>query len=80
MLFDETFDFLSHDIQEKVLNNIKNMKEDNTIIVISKNPNFIKEDYVDKVIVLTDNQILACGKHEELIHENSEYKKFFKNL
>ena len=80
MLFDETFDFLSHDINERVLNNIKDMKEDNTIIVVSKNPDFIKESYIDQVIVLTDNQVLTSGKHEELIKENLEYKKFFKNL
>ena len=41
MLFDEVFDFLSKDLSEKILEEIKKLKGENTIIIISKNKNII---------------------------------------
>lgn len=79
MLFDEVFDFLSKDLSEKILEEIKKLKGENTIIIISKNKNIIKDDIVDQVIVLENNKILATGLHQELL-KNHEYKKIFNRL
>lgn len=79
MLFDEVFDFLSKDLSEKILEEIKKLKGENTIIIISKNKNIIKDDIVDQVIVLENNKILATGSHQELL-KNHEYKKIFNRL
>ena len=78
-LFDEVFDFLSKDLSEKILEEIKKLKGENTIIIISKNKNIIKDDIVDQVIVLENNKILATGLHQELL-KNHEYKKIFNRL
>lgn len=79
MLFDEVFDFLSKDLSEKILEEIKKLKGENTIIIISKNKDIIKDDIVDQVIVLENNKILATGLHQELL-KNHDYKKIFNRL
>ena len=55
MLFDETFDYLSHDISVKVLDALKMMISDNTIVVITKNKEIIESDFVNKVIMVENN-------------------------
>lgn len=80
MLFDETFDYLSKDINIKVIDVLKELKQDNTIIVISKNKNLIQEKFVDQILVLNNNKLLTNGVHDELIKNNIEYKKIFKKL
>ena len=80
LLFDETFDYLSHDISETVLKILKSLKDDNTILIISKNKNIIELPYVDQVIMMYENKILAKGLHQELLKTNKEYKKIFNKL
>lgn len=80
MLFDETFDYLSRDITLKILEILKNLKNDNTILVITKNKTIIEADYVDQVILLQDNKVVATGIHENLLKDNSVYKKILKKL
>ncbi len=80
MLFDETFDYLSKDISLKGLEILKSMKEDNTIVVITKNKEIIEADYVDQVIMLDENKIAFTGIHEELLKNDDNYKKILKKL
>lgn len=80
MLFDETFDYLSKDISLKGLEILKSMKEDNTIVVITKNKEIIETDYVDQVIMLDENKIAFTGIHEELLKNDDNYKKILKKL
>ncbi len=80
LLFDETFDFLSHDITENVLNILKEMKKENTILVITKSKSIIELDFVDHIIMLDNNKIVADGEPNKLLKENSLYKKILKKL
>ncbi len=80
MLFDETFDYLSNDISSIILEVIKSMKNDNTILIITKNKKIIEDIAVDKVIMLNKNKILASGLHKDLMTNDVEYKKIFKKL
>lgn len=74
LLFDETFDFLSIDISTKVLNILKNMKEDNTILVISKKKDILELDFVDNIIVMNNNKVILSGTHDDLL-KDKDYKK-----
>ena len=74
LLFDETFDFLSIDISTKVLNILKNMKEDNTILVISKKKDILELDFVDNIIVMDNNKVILSGTHDDLL-KDKDYKK-----
>ncbi len=80
MLFDETFDYLSRDINVHVLDYLKNLKGENTIVIISRNKEIIKADYIDEVIVLDNNKVIGVGNHKNLVKENSNYKKIFDKL
>ncbi|MBQ8892187.1 MAG: ABC transporter ATP-binding protein [Bacilli bacterium] len=80
MLFDETFDFLSKDLANGVLDTLKSLKGDNTILIISKSKSIIEMPIVDNVIMLNENKIVATGIHEELLKSNKEYKKIFNKL
>ena len=80
LLFDETFDFLSVDIANRDLDILRKMKEDNTILVISKKKEIIELECVDNIIALSDHKIIATGAHKELLKENKEYKKIISKL
>ena len=80
LLFDETFDFLSIDISTKVLNILKEMKQDNTILIISKKKEILELDYVDNIIVIDNHKVLITGKHHDLLKENKQYKKIISKL
>ena len=79
LLFDETFDFLSIDISIKILNILKNMKEDNSILVISKRIDIIELEYVDNIIVIDNHKVLLTGTNQELL-KNKEYKTIINKL
>ena len=80
MLFDETFDYLSNDITTIVFKILNALKQDNTILIISKNKNIIEQEMVDQVIMIDNNKVLDVGKHESLLKSNKEYKKIFNKL
>ena len=80
LLFDETFDFLSRDISLKVLNMLKQMRRDNTILLISKKKEILELDYIDQIILLDNHQVMAMGSHNELIDNNKNYKKLINKL
>jgi len=80
LLFDETFDYLSYDIASVVLEILKSLKEDNTILIISKNKSIIEQDFVDQVIMMNNNEVISCGNHKELLKDSKEYKKIFNKL
>ena len=79
MIFDETFDYINNDTKKIILNILCKLKEDTTIIVITKNKKFIEEDIVDQVIVLKNNEVLGIGTHKELL-KNNEYKQIYNKL
>ena len=79
LLFDETFDFLSIDISKKVLNILKEMKQDNTILIISKKKELLELEYIDNIIVIDNHQVLLTGTNQELI-KNKQYKKIISKL
>ena len=80
LLFDETFDFLSSDISTIVLNFLREMKRDNTILVISKKKNILELEFVDNIIVLEQHKVIATGNHKELLKNNKSYKKIISKL
>ncbi len=74
MLFDEIFDFLSKDLSDLILEELKNLKEDNTIIIITKNKNLITSNFVDQIILVDNSKIIATGKYQNLLKQDL-YKK-----
>ena len=77
MLFDEVFDYLSKDISTNILDFLKNLKNENTIIVITKNKNILKDEVVNQIILLDNNKVIGIGLYNDLKDDN---KKIFNNM
>ena len=77
MLFDEVFDYLSKDISTNILAFLKNLKNENTIIVITKNKNILKDEVVNQIILLDNNKVIGIGLYNDLKDDN---KKIFNNM
>ncbi len=64
MLFDESLSVLDKHSSEIVFQLLNKLKEDHTIVIISREKEMMK--YANQVIVLKNNQILTWGTYKEL--------------
>ena len=73
LIFDEVFSLLNKKSAEGIMELLKKLKKDHTIII------FTKEDYIleqsDKVIVIDQNKVASIGCHDELIQTDTLYKE-----
>ena len=77
MLLDESTSSLDYTTEKKILANLKKDKKNSTMIVISHRLSAITD--VDKIIVLNFGKIIEQGTHLELMNEEGEYFKLWKN-
>ena len=75
VIFDDTFSALYNKTEEKVMKNVEELCKGKTCIIISNRISDIKN--TDEIIVLEEGNIVQKGVHEELIHEEGLYKKFY---
>lgn len=78
LLFDETLNAFSKEIDLKLMDYFKNTKGKHTVIIISKEKHVIEE--ADKVIFMEKGKVISSGKHETLLLKDNEYKKYFDEL
>lgn len=75
LIFDDTFSALDNRTSEKLIQNIRELSQGKTCIIISNKISDVK--YSDKIIVLDNGNIVERGTHEELIHNNGIYSEFY---
>lgn len=75
-IFDDTFSALDNRTSQKLLENIEELTEDITCIIISNKISDVKQS--DKIIVLDNGSIVEQGSHDELIKQQGFYYEFFK--
>lgn len=73
LIFDDSFSALDYKTDKEVRDNIKNLLEDKTIIIVAQRIGTIRN--ADKIIVLDDGKVAGVGKHEELLNTCSLYKE-----
>lgn len=71
-IFDEPTSALDAESESVVLEAIKNVSRDKTVILITHRLNLIVD--FDYIYVFSDGEIVGCGTHEELIQQNEFYK------
>ncbi len=71
MLFDESLSVLEKHSSEVVLNLLNKLKENHTIMIISREKEILK--YADQIIVIHDNRIAEVGTHQKLIQNKNIY-------
>lgn len=72
LLFDDITTSLDPDTAKLVPNILKELKEDHTIILITKKPELMK--CADRIIVLDHGKIVGDGKHKNLMETNEIYQ------
>ena len=72
LLLDDITTSLDPDTALLVPKLVNNLKEDHTILMITKKPDLMK--IADRIIVLDNGKIVGDGTHEELIKENEIYQ------
>ena len=72
LLLDDITQSLDPDTALLVPKLIDNLKDDHTILMITKKTELMKQ--ADRIIVLNNGKIVADGKHSELIKTNLEYQ------
>lgn len=75
LIFDDTFSALDNSTSEKLMENIKELSDGKTCIIISNKVSDVK--YSDKIIVLDSGRIVERGTHEELIYNKGIYSQFY---
>ena len=71
LVFDEVTSSLDTLLVEKIKEVFENLKTDHTIIIITHKKDVMK--IADKIIVLSDGEIVGQGTHENLMKENEYY-------
>ena len=63
--------------EEVLLNNIRNLTENKTCIIVSNRISDIK--HCDEIIVLENGEIVERGIHRDLLGLKKKYYEFYKN-
>ncbi|MCF8714966.1 ABC transporter ATP-binding protein [Joostella atrarenae] len=76
-LFDDCLSAVDTETEEQILNNLKNVSEKSTTIIVSHRISSAKN--ADKIIVLEDGEILEQGTHNQLLSEKGYYHELYQN-
>lgn len=75
LIFDDTFSALDNRTSEKLIDNIKELSDEKTCIIISNKVSDVKNS--DKIIVLDNGNIVERGTHDQLVQNNGIYSQFY---
>ncbi len=75
LLFDDCLSAVDTETEEKILNNLKQLTQQTTTLIVSHRISSAKN--ADKIIVLDNGEILEQGTHKELISSNGYYAELY---
>ncbi|MCM5663920.1 ABC transporter ATP-binding protein [Galbibacter mesophilus] len=76
-LFDDCLSAVDTETEEEILNNLKEVSQKSTTIIVSHRISSAKN--ADKIIVLEDGKITEQGTHNQLINQNGYYHELYLN-
>lgn len=71
---------VSRPVARKILKILEGLVKEHTIIMISKDVKLMNRKYIDKVIMFSKGEVIASGKHAELLKNNQKYKELLKKM
>ena len=75
IIFDDTFSALDNKTEKSVLENVRELTEDKTCIIVSNRISDIRD--ATKIIVLKNGNIVETGTHNELLQNKQDYYRFY---
>lgn len=75
-IFDEATSALDNIVQEQIMNGIKNVGLNHTIIIVAHRLSSIINS--DKILVLDRTKVICQGSHKELLKTSKEYQELYK--
>jgi ATP-binding cassette subfamily B protein len=75
LLLDEAFSSVDSETEEKIIENIKNVFGDSTVIIVSHRLATVKK--MELVYFLENQSKIHIGTHEQLMGSNHQYKELF---
>lgn len=76
ILLDEATSSLDNELQDHIMESIKNISSEYTILIIAHRLSTVKD--CDQIIVVDDGLIKGYDKHDTLLKNNDTYKKLYK--
>ncbi|MEX0314112.1 MAG: ABC transporter ATP-binding protein [Allomuricauda sp.] len=76
-LFDDCLSAVDTETEEEILNNLKQVSENRTTLIVSHRVSSAKN--ADKIIVLENGEIIQEGTHEQLNNVEGYYKELYLN-
>lgn len=80
ILIGNILEHVSRSVYKQITNLLFQLKDEHTIIIISKDLQLIKNENISKIILFNHGRIVGNDKYNKLIKENSEYKKMLKKM
>jgi len=75
LLFDEATSALDNISQQEIKNVLFGLKKDHTIVMVAHRLSTVID--ADNIILLKNHQIVAQGKHNDLIKTSNDYKRLY---
>ena len=72
LLFDEVTSSLDMNTSKQIINILKDLKKDHTILMITHKPQLMR--MADEIIVIDNGRLVGQGNHKELIENNKYYQ------
>jgi subfamily B ATP-binding cassette protein MsbA len=75
LILDEATSALDNESERLVQAAIERLMEGRTVLVIAHRLSTIRQ--ADRIVVLSQGEIIEAGKHEDLLARNTEYRKLY---
>lgn len=72
LLFDEVTSALDMNTSKQIINILRDLKKDHTILMITPKPQLMQ--LADEIIVIDHGRLVGNGKHKELLENNKYYQ------
>ena len=76
ILLDEILDKVSNDIKKQIIKIIKDIKDEHTILLISRDRTIMKSKYVDKILVFSKGKVIGNNLYKEVMKDDTVAKIF----
>ena len=80
ILINNILDHVSRPVYKQIFDMLIKLKNEHTIIVVSRNIDILKNNNVDKIIFFAYGKVIGEGNHKDLIKNNQEYQKLLKKM